>query len=151
MNRFDLLKKTLVNELYEIKTHLCNERYFEGGVALGYLQRLVSEIKDTQEEDNDEQVQEEEYDEECEESSLKEAYFYEQQERDKEKIRELERKLRELEKNNETLFPLQELLKSLVRRSKINYGEVRDVLDTLRSSGVEEQEIQFILKENIGS
>ena len=76
MGQIEAFCDVMANELFEIKMHICNERYFEGGVGLGGLLSSVinRQMQEKHERSKNEEVQDEEVDEECEESEEEEDY-----------------------------------------------------------------------------
>lgn len=61
MSKYQWLVEIVSQELNEIKCHLCNERSFEGGVALGSLMQRVSQEYDSEDYEEEEEEDENEY------------------------------------------------------------------------------------------
>lgn len=169
MTEKEALFECIYNELYEIKCHLCNERYFEGGVGLGGLLSLVAngqyQEQEKRKKEAHEKVQKEECDEECEESSEEEDggeseevccysdYLDLQREvrACENKIEDLTKRNEKLEKENETIkatkraiFDLHDLIMRLIKFKKIDKIEVPSVLNILRNTGVQECDIKIL-------
>lgn len=161
------LCELIANELFEIKMHICNERYFEGGVGLG---GLISSVLNRQFEEEkhrrkNEEVQKEESNEECEESSEEEDddddsqdsfysdYLTERDARQKaeKKLEEVTKFYKDLEKKTETfegtkraIFELQDIIMRLIKFKKIDQSEVPHVINILRNTGVEQGDIKVL-------
>jgi hypothetical protein len=136
----------VVNELHEVKCHICNERYFEGGVGLGGVMNFISyELGESLKEIEDEEVQEEEFDEECEEGS-------EEEEEDEcldpaleiafeEKCEENRKLKSELLLLSENIIKIKEIIKDLIKNDHIFPGKVdfviRSLADTCKEESVE--------------
>ena len=169
MTEKEAMLECIHNELYEIKCHLCNERYFEGGVGLGGLLNLVANAQYQEQEKRkrgeNEEVQEEECDEECEESSEEEdggeseekcCYSdYLNLKRDlqihEQAIDELTKKNKKLQKEADSIkatkraiFDLHDLIMRLIKFKKIDKIELPNVLNILRNTGVEECDIKIL-------
>jgi len=86
MNEIEALCEAVFLELTEIKMHICNERHFEGGVALGGLINSVinRQYKEQKARKENEKVQKERHDKECEESSEEEDSDSEDEDEDDE-------------------------------------------------------------------
>lgn len=172
--QIEVFCEVISNELFEIKMHLCNERYFEGGVSLGALLSSVMnrQLQEEIERSKNEEVQGEECDEECEESSEEEdedededeqVNYYADYLREKNSRIETEKSLEELVKKNKELkeandsikatkkaiFDLQDILMRLLKFKKIADEEVNNVLSILRNTGVEKGDIEVICKGRI--
>ena len=169
MTEKEAMLECIHNELYEIKCHLCNERYFEGGVGLGGLMNLVLNAQYVEQEKRkrgeNEEVQEKECDEECEESSEEEDGG-ESEEKccysdyldiqrslriSEERVDELMKKIAKLEKENgaikstkRAIFDLQDLVMRLIKFKKIDSMEWPHVINILRNTGVEECDIKIL-------
>ena len=82
MGQIEAFCELIVNEIFEIKMHICNERYFEGGVGLGGLLNSVinRQMQEKHVRKKNKEVQDffsshdEECDEECEESEEEKDY-----------------------------------------------------------------------------
>lgn len=107
MSKKEALLTNIINEIHEVKGHMCNSRSFEGGFALGELQRSLynilekelnsSKTKETREWDENEEEEEEEVN--YERSELEgEIKFL------KEANENVEEELKELKEENERIF-----------------------------------------------
>ena len=150
MNKKNFLNLVLLDGLYEIKNHICNQRYFEAGFGLGSLINEVGHQTDEYEqEDEEEDVDEEENSEEN--YYLKYLEQKEMRELLEKQIEEFSKNKKELEKTNATIestrksiFDLQDLLMRLLKFKKIHTSEIDNVLNILRNTGVEDCDIKVL-------
>lgn len=163
----------IANELFEIKMHICNERYFEGGVGLGSL--LSSAINRQMQEEHarkkNEEVQEEKCHEECKESSeeeddpeesyylqfLKQSRIVEELQKDIDEsahgkmklISECSEKDSQLKSLRILLMDLQDLFIQLLAHKRINKLDIPEVIKLLKRSGVDDSDLRVRAGQNL--
>lgn len=163
----EALCEIIVNELFEIKMHICNERYFEGGVGLGGLISSVvnRQLQEADHRRKNEKVQEEKSNKECEESSEEEGddddsqdsfysdYLTERDLRHKAEkkleevktfYKDLENKTATFEGTKKAIFELQDIIMRLLKFKKIEKSEVPHVINILKNTGVEQGDIKVL-------
>lgn len=154
----------IVNELFEIKMHICNERYFEGGVGLGGLMNSVMnrQLQEADHRRKNEKVQDEECDEEYEEGSEEEdsnqASFYTEylhekhlRESAEKNINDFMSKLKKYQDSDDSIkdtkraiFDLQDLIMRLIKFKKIEETEIENVINILMNTGVEKCDLNVL-------
>ena len=154
------------NELFEIKMHICNERYFEGGVGLGGLLSSVvnRQMQEEHARKKNEEVQDEEIDEECEESEeeeveddYEESRLVQELRRDIEEsahgkmklISECSEKDSQLKSLRILLMDLQDLFIQLLAHKRINKLDIPEVIKLLKRSGVDDSDLRVRAGQNL--
>lgn len=165
--------EVIVNELFEIKMHLCNERYFEGGVGLGCLMSsaMNRQMQEECHRRKNEKVQEKECDEECEEGSEEEDDDSDEEVADdayeSRIIQELRRDIEEsahgkmklIAENSEKdsqlkglrvlLMDLQDLFIQLLAHKRINKLDIPEVIKLLKRSGIDNSDLRIRAGQNV--
>lgn len=156
----------IANELFEIKMHICNERYFEGGVGLGALLSSVinRQMQEAHERSKNEEVQEEESNEECEESEEEEveedydeSRLVQELRRDIEEsahgkmklISECSEKDSQLKSLRILVMDLQDLFIQLLSHKRINKLDVPEVIKLLKRSGIDDSDLKVRAGQNV--
>ncbi len=152
--------EVIANELFEIKMHIFNERYFEGGVGLGGLLSSVvnRQMQEAHERSKNEEVQDKEVDEECEESEEEEVKDdYEELRRDIEEsahgkmklISECSEKDSQLKSWRILLMDFQDLFIKLLAHKKINKFDIHEVIQLLKRSGIHDSDLKVRAGQNV--
>jgi len=136
--QYKMVIESTITELFEIKTHLCNGRDFEGGVGLGGLIQSLFHKQTLLSEDEDEEVQDENEDEECEESS------------EEEDNSELYRKMYVEEREHRQLVESKLLLckvylKKILKEDHIFRDSIPQCVTLFQELGYSEEEIKWML------
>jgi hypothetical protein len=164
MTELEALCESVVLELIEIKMHLCNQRYFEGGVGLGGLisSLLNRQYKEQEERKKDKESQDENCCENCEENDSQESYYLQYLREKKmredfeknakelsERIKKYDAGISSLQATYNAIFLLQDLLMRLMKFKRIDIVEWPTVINTLTNTGVEQVDIDVICKGQI--
>lgn len=124
------------NELYEVKCHISNERFFEGGVGLGGIINFINyELGESLKEIEDEEIQDEEWEEECEDGSEEEVMFEKAYE---DKCKDYRDAMRIINDKISIIEGLKNIIKDLIKNDHIFPGKVDYVITNFSTNCPEE-------------
>jgi predicted RNase H-like nuclease (RuvC/YqgF family) len=167
MTEMEAFCDIIAKELFEIKMHICNERYFDGGVGLGALLSSVinRQMQEAEERSKNKEVQDEECDEECEESEEEEEVEDDYDE--SRLVQELRREIEESahgkmklisecsEKDSQLkslkilVMDLQDLFIQLLSHKRINKLDIPEVIKLLKRSGIHDSDLKVRAGQNL--